>query len=447
MARAYAAESGLEMEYLYGKSMQVLLKERLDFEDKDGIICLLKSYQEKVLYAQDRKPFVWTGQFMEVFGNVPPDMQAYSSGITDIDLIFENILIDGQDWKIIDYEWSFDFAVPEKFMLYRSSMYWYQDPDAARLFLWSELMGLFGITPEEEEIFCVMEEHFQKYVLGNIPGNVDYAFREMHARLNKRLIFLEGKDILMAERNQIKIYYDRGNGFSEKDSYCIQRDLSSEEKTTLLIPAGAKICMVRIDPREAPCLVSVKGIRDSDGTLLKYQHNGCVLSKHLILFETVDPQVWIPLEMSTSYVDAEMYIWDVPDSDNFMRELTAYAEHTAFLEQKVSKMGRQIEQMEKDAAEKEKRVLQVMENAVKREAFMEQELEQVRKAAVDKEKCMAEEKKRRDHELAVLLNKKEQMESLIKISQNRLANYEKNVFTRLRKMISNMQSGYWRKEK
>ena len=121
-------------------------------------------------------------------------------------------------------------------------------------------------------------------------------------------------------------------------------------------------------------------------------------------------------------------------------------------------MGRQMAQMEKDAAEKEKRVLQEMENAAKREALMAQELEQIRKAAADKEKCMAaeinrikrnayEEKKTRDHELAVLLNKKEQMESLIKISKNTLANYEKNVFTRLRKLISNMQGGHWRKEK
>lgn len=38
----------------------------------------------------------------------------FSKGV-DIDLIFSNIMVQGNTWIVIDYEWTFDFPVPVDF--------------------------------------------------------------------------------------------------------------------------------------------------------------------------------------------------------------------------------------------------------------------------------------------------------------------------------------------
>lgn len=45
--------------------------------------------------------------------------------MTDFDLIFANILVDGTTWSLIDYEWTFDGRMGAKELAYRA-LYCYE---------------------------------------------------------------------------------------------------------------------------------------------------------------------------------------------------------------------------------------------------------------------------------------------------------------------------------
>ena len=71
-----------EFEFVPGRPLSELMDECLDRQDVEGFHNLFAEYLERVGYGED----------------VP---------VADFDLIFANILVDGDHWTLIDYEWTF----------------------------------------------------------------------------------------------------------------------------------------------------------------------------------------------------------------------------------------------------------------------------------------------------------------------------------------------------
>lgn len=126
--------------------------------------------------------------------------------VADIDLIFPNILVDGDIWNIIDYEWTVEKPVPSRWILYRGLFYLSIELPGYPLTEITHLLKMAGITDEEAHKFADWEAEFQAYLRGNnIPvsrmvdllgnavlpfeGNRKAADREAVRRMN-----LEEKD-------------------------------------------------------------------------------------------------------------------------------------------------------------------------------------------------------------------------------------------------------------
>ena len=72
---------------------------------------------------------------------------------------------------VLDYEWNFDFAIPLKFILYRSILLngtLNVMPEEQK----KQLMELVDISEEESQLFLQMEISFQKYVTGTSLNNL-----------------------------------------------------------------------------------------------------------------------------------------------------------------------------------------------------------------------------------------------------------------------------------
>ncbi len=142
-----------------GKLPLETLKEamkRLDDRDKDS-----------------RSGFVRTGEFMEIFGEglEEPDLalleKDLASPVSNIDILLENILTTDSGDYCLDYEWVFLFPVPEHFVWYRVLYYFYEQYASlmGQLEL-EQILGAFGITPEQSDVYRKMEISFQNYVHG-----------------------------------------------------------------------------------------------------------------------------------------------------------------------------------------------------------------------------------------------------------------------------------------
>lgn len=199
-------EKTLEFDYLKGDQLDYLLDETLRNDDKEAFFELVTDYKEQMeklacanfnVFDTNRKDSQngdgqngdgqngdgqdsdtqdnggW-GQFKKVFGAHTADDKflAILSGtkaltISNIDQIFQNIKIDGDKWFVYDYEWTFDFYVPVKYVFYRAALFYgefdrksYLESKAINLF------DFFAITEDERQVFAEMENALQAYILG-----------------------------------------------------------------------------------------------------------------------------------------------------------------------------------------------------------------------------------------------------------------------------------------
>ncbi|MCI8389606.1 MAG: hypothetical protein HFI35_02655 [Roseburia sp.] len=180
-----------EFPFLRGATLQELLEEAAGRGDRARVERILREYIRRIGTAGGEVPFRVTEEFREVFGDQAPEEGLPCAGVSDIDLIFPNILLSGREnaswdeeparagaswddqaigdgvsgvWEVIDYEWTFGFPVPREFILYRALYFaYYQGLYDAQ---WSlqELYALAGITERAAAVYAGMEEHFQDYI-------------------------------------------------------------------------------------------------------------------------------------------------------------------------------------------------------------------------------------------------------------------------------------------
>lgn len=161
------------------------------------------------VYPEWVKPFQVTPEFLEVFGGVESAGDAGNAGcaagaenagdagcaggtesvgaaracgadgngfgdivddsyvVSNIDALFENMMLTADGIYCLDYEWVFQFPIPVQFVKYRTLYYFYQqyhslmDYDSRETFL-----AEFGISAEMAGRYQLMERCFQEYVHG-----------------------------------------------------------------------------------------------------------------------------------------------------------------------------------------------------------------------------------------------------------------------------------------
>ena len=116
--------------------------------------------------------FQVTPQFTEVFGEIPAFTDS-SYSVSNIDGLFENMMVADGKLYCLDYEWVFDFPVPAGFVKYRNLAYFYYKYQGLMDYeSLEEYLGEFGISREMAAVYGCMEQAFQTYVHGD--GNQGY---------------------------------------------------------------------------------------------------------------------------------------------------------------------------------------------------------------------------------------------------------------------------------
>lgn len=112
-------------------------------------------------------PFVKTEEFVSIFG---PSKWAGGPAfsVSNVDMLFENVMVQDGKWICLDYEWVFDFPIQVDFVRYRILLYFYRH-HAGLLEGKMDAMGLLerlGIGRPMAIQFARMEKAFQEYVYG-----------------------------------------------------------------------------------------------------------------------------------------------------------------------------------------------------------------------------------------------------------------------------------------
>lgn len=263
----------IEFEFVKGTPLSALLDKLLERDDQDGFLGLFEEYLERIGYNSE-----------------------YPAA--DYDLTFSNILVSGDRWTLIDYEWTFGKQVTTRELAFRAIYcYLLEDEKRNKLNL-DRILKRLEITEEEAEEFREQEREFQNFVSGKrmvmgqmweLIGNKALSLRE----------FLE--KYWEAERlKRVQIYEDRGNGYHEEESYLVPAAYVDEKTVELELKVDRDVRMIRIDPAFHSCAVKINALTFNDVSIpLNRKHmflNGRIAKPSTFIFPTEDPGINIILE-------------------------------------------------------------------------------------------------------------------------------------------------------
>lgn len=266
-------EDGLRFEFLQGVTLEEILDACIQKGDEERFLALVDRYRKAVI-------------------------KGCEADVADYDLIFQNIMVDGDEWTVIDYEWSFARRISAD-ILFRRALYCYfadrKNRESAKVWLENFYQEEELFAGEYWEKVCAAETEFQKYVQGEYM-----SASEIRHTIGNAVFTL---DYLLDEvgggNKGIQIYEDTGKGFFEENSYRIHQIARIGDKYEFDIKLNRDLTNVRIDPCDRPCIVSVESVfcegKDITSALTGKgkngfrAHNGIRLTDSAFFFYDGDP--------------------------------------------------------------------------------------------------------------------------------------------------------------
>ncbi len=281
--------NGLEFEFCKGDTLESLLDECLAKADVSGFKRLVKEYMKWLEYNEN---------------NIQ---------VSNWDFIFSNILVDGDKWYVIDYEWTFEKNIPSKDIAFRAFYNYTLGGEARKACEELLMQDILGFNEAQIQTAIEEERSFQRKINSNhasvssmreIIGNRAYELSGMLAYCdyaNKKFV--------------AKLYLDYGDGFSEenviifKDCYFAQKELHLEYD----IPSTVE--RVRIDPCEYACAASIHKIMAGDRIYTSdiIEVNGKWQSCGYIVFDNADPNLTIKVTGGKKLV-VDMEVMELPEA-------------------------------------------------------------------------------------------------------------------------------------
>jgi SAM-dependent methyltransferase len=257
--------------FVNGVPLASLLDECIDRDDMEGFTALLNEYMRRINYKPDYP-------------------------VSDYDLIFSNIMVNGPIWTIIDYEWTYGKCIPPREQVWRA-LYCYRLEDRKReKFDPRPVYARLGLSDSDIDTLLEEEFAFQKYVTGSRKSLV-----ELWQGLDRKLIVPKELAVpteKLRPDDTIQIYLDEGYGYSEDDSIFPEEQYDAKNTVSLDIRVDANCKTIRIDPAFAPCLVTILSatwngevLADNVSDVSVHPVNGQWVSDDTIIFNSEDPNI------------------------------------------------------------------------------------------------------------------------------------------------------------
>ena len=306
--KCYLMENSVEFEYLEGETLEEYLDLLNEKKDYSGIIATIKEYANLINETMGTENFRISKEFEAVFGDVKFPNNLKASKISNIDMIFSNIIMKDK-WNIIDYEWTFEFLVPVNYIIYRAvAIYIYDSVKRVEL----ANIGIFkllGISDEEVQQYQKMGMGFENYVYRKTIGSAKlYNNLRGENYWIKYLLDKEYKDI---NKYNIQIFYDYGEGFSEENSHIIKKVQEENNNFRFEIEINNDIKSIRIDPSNYSCIVKIIKMVGYNGEFYKidYKTNGREINNNTTIYLTTDPQIYCEnVKYNTSKIIVEIEV-------------------------------------------------------------------------------------------------------------------------------------------
>lgn len=201
-------EIGIRYPYIEGIPMDEVLKDRItQWED---VLPQLKKMIEEIYVVNPM--YLCSFEMTEGFKNLFGDIDCKDDRCVcpcNLDVIFDNLMLVEDVITAFDYEWIFEFPVPEKYIIYRILCRFYDKylHYMERHFSFDEYIAAFNFSEEEKVRYRKMEDAFIAYVYENgDPTHRNAAYKR--SRINLTQIEVQSERTKILEKNYSKALED-----------------------------------------------------------------------------------------------------------------------------------------------------------------------------------------------------------------------------------------------
>lgn len=271
-----------EFEFVEGVPLSELMDECLEKDDLERFHQYFKEYVERIGYNSD-------------------------CPVADFDLIFANILVSGDTWTLIDYEWTFGKPIDTKELAFRAIYCYLLENEKRNKLNLDLILEELDITEADAEGYREQERDFQRFVTGD-----RMAMAQMRDLIGYRMMVPQkwiDKYQDSEKVNRVQIYEDTGNGCREDSSYFVKEAYQGENLIELELAVDGNVRMLRIDPAMDTCMVKIlemtfngesvplekKNILLTNGRIAKSADKGMGAYQPSIVFPTEDPNINIDI--------------------------------------------------------------------------------------------------------------------------------------------------------
>ena len=275
----------VEFEFVNGVTLAEIMDEYLKKDDIDGFHELFKEYVKRISYGEEWK-------------------------VADYDMIFANILVSGDQWTVIDYEWTVDHAVDTREIAFRSLYCYLLENEKRNKCDVSRALDYLQIKPEDMPDYQAKEINFQKQVMGrrmSMPQIRELLGQGMFAPVKWM-----GKIEESAGKDRVQVYEDKGNGYSEETSYFVEDAYVGEHSLELTLKVIADVRHLRIDPAMDSCVCRIKEFT-FNGEPIPFSNRKAVtingrMAGNSMVFATTDPNINVHIENMNCKSENEIWL-------------------------------------------------------------------------------------------------------------------------------------------
>ena len=295
-----------EFEYVEGVPLVEIFDEYLEKEDIESFQNTFREFVERIDYNSD-------------------------APVCDFDMIFGNILVNGDEWTVIDYEWTFGKQIPTNELAFRAIYYYiYEDAKREKIpFDW--VLEELDITEDRSAMLWEQEKEFQNFIRGKhvtlsqMRDLLDYRLMDPRKWIEK---YKDTKQI-----NRVQIYEDTGNGHSEEQSYFVREAYHGDQLIDFELKVSGSVNMLRIDPMLDCCLVKILA--------MTWNGERVPLEKKKVLL--TNGRVVKPADKEADgYQPSFVFATEDPNISINIAELTRVAENTLYTQMEIVRIPKTI---------------------------------------------------------------------------------------------------------
>lgn len=281
-------KNGLVFEYCGGVTLEAMLDECLSRKDIFGFKTLVEEYMKWLSYGGD-------------------------TAVSNIDFIFPNILVDGDQWHVIDYEWTYGEKIPSKEIAFRA-FYNYALGGPTREECEELLLkDILQLSDEEIRVALDKEQKFQSSINGE-----RVSVSGMRERIGNRAYEFDGMIgycHYVDTKFVAQLYFDYGEGFCEENSIQLAGCYIGMQNLCIDYDIPQGVVRARIDPCSYRCVVGIRSIMLNDRLYVgeDMETNGCWHSSGSLIFDNADPNITIDVTGGGS-LHVDMEVMELPET-------------------------------------------------------------------------------------------------------------------------------------